>query len=144
MTGRPPPPALSLRPAAPARLPRLPRWAACRINRRMLYEAESGRAPRPGVLDRHRREGLACQAAAVQQRRLLRELRSLRSRLEPAPYDMAAVFYHPVAVSQEEQKAARAPFAVRSARRAAVASAASLAALGAVVAAGRWIRSHAG
>lgn len=142
MTG-PPPPARPLRPAAQARLARLPRWAACRINRRMLYEAEPSRASRPGVLDRHRRECLACQAAAVQQRRLLKELGSLRSRIEPAPYDMAAVFYHPVAVPQEEQPAP-APYAVRPALRAAVASAASLAALGAVVAAGRWIRSHAG
>lgn len=139
MTG-PPPLVRPLRSAAPARLVRLPRWAACRINRRMLYEAEPGRASRPGVLDRHRRECLACQAAAVQQRRLLRELESMRSRIEPAPYDMAAVFYRPVAVSREEQPV-RAPFTVRPALRAA---AASLAALGAVVAAGRWIRSHAG
>ena len=142
MTG-PPSPARSLRPAAPARLARLPRWAACRISRRMPYEAALGRASRPGVLGRHRGECLSCQAAAVQQRRLLKELESMRSRIEPAPYDMAAVFYHPVAVSQEEQPAP-APYAVRPALRAAVASAASLAALGAVVAAGRWIRSHAG
>lgn len=142
MTG-PPSPARSLRPAAPARLARLPRRAACRISRRMPYEAGPGRASRPGVLGRHRGECLSCQAAAVQQRRLLKELESMRSRIEPAPYDMAAVFYHPVAVSQEEQPAP-APCAVRPALRAAVASAASLAALGAVVAAGRWIRSHAG
>ena len=129
--------------AAPVRLAGLPRRAACLISRRMLYEAESSRAAAPGAIDRHRRECLSCQAAAVHQRQLLRALGSMRSRIEPAPYDMAAVFYHPVAVSQEDQPA-RAPFAVRPALRAAVASAASLAALGAVVAAGRWIRSHAG
>lgn len=139
---RPPAPAPSRRPAAPPGPGRLPRWAACRINRRMVYEIESGRAAAPGMLDRHRRECLACQAAAVHQRKLLRGLGSLRNRLELTPYDMSAVFYHPVAVSQEEQPGGS--FAVRPRVRAAVASAASLAALGAMVAAGRWMRSHAG
>lgn len=140
---RSPAPARPRRPAAPAVLGRLPRWAACRMNRRMVYEVESGRASAPGMLDRHRRECLACQAAAVHQRKLLRDLGSLRSRLEQIPYDLSAVFYHPVAVSQEEQPVGGA-FAVRPGVRTAVASAASLAALGAVVAAGRWMRSHAG
>ena len=140
---RPPQAARPRRPAAPPALGRLPRRAACRINRRMVYEVESGRAPPPGALDRHRRECLACQAAAVYQRKLLKDLRSLRSRVEQTPYDMSAVFYHPVAVSREEQPGG-GPFAVHPGVRAAVASAASLAALGAVVAAGRWMRSHAG
>lgn len=140
---RPPAPARPRRPAAPAGLSCLPRWAACRMNRRMVYEVESGQASAPGVLDRHRRECLVCQAAAGRQRKLLRDLGSLRSRLEQTPYDMSAVFYHPVAVSQEEQPVGGS-FAVRPGVRTAVASAASLAALGAVVAAGRWMRSHAG
>jgi len=139
---RSPAPAHPRRPADPPGPGRLPRRLACRLNRRMVYEVESGQAAPPGALDRHRRECLACQAAAVHQRKLLRDLGSLRSRLERTPYDMSAVFYHPVAVPQEEQRGG--PFAVRPRVRAAVASAASLAALGAMVAAGRWMRSHAG
>ncbi len=140
---RSPAPARPRRPAVPAGPGRLPRWIACRLNRRMVYEVESGQAAAPGALDRHRRECLACQAAAVHQRRLLRDLGSLRRRLERTPYDMSAVFYHPAAVSPEEQPGG-GPFTVRPRVRAAVASAASLAALGAMVAAGRWMRSHAG
>ncbi len=131
---------------APARtgFATLPRWAACRMTRRMLYEVESGDVGMPTVLDRHRRECLACQAASVHQRHLIRGLASLRGLLEPIPYDMAAVFDHPAPVASERYGRTRPLRPASAPVRAAVASAASLAALGVVVAAGRWIRSHAG
>lgn len=121
---------------------RLPRGAACGMTRLVLYGVESGTLGIPQVLERHRGACLLCQAATVRQRHVIRALASLRQEFEPLPYDMTPVVYRPVQVASDD------PAGTITGRRrpvvAAVASAASLAAIGAVVIAGRRLRSQTG
>ncbi len=71
-------------------IPRTPRGAACGMARYLLYGVESGVLNGPLSMERHRAGCLVCQAASVRQRRIMRELASLRYRLEPLPHDIAA------------------------------------------------------
>ncbi len=71
-------------------IPRTPRSAACGMARYLLYGVESGVFNGPVSLERHRAGCLVCQAASVRRRKIMRELASLRYRLEPLPYDIAA------------------------------------------------------
>ena len=115
----------------------MPRGAACGVTRLVLYGAESGAVEMPTVLDRHRTGCLVCQAATVRQRQLIKDLGSLRDEIEPLPYDLAGALDQPMVVASaplDQDRDAR-----RRSLRTAVASAA---AIGAVVLAGRWIRSH--
>ena len=117
-----------------------PKSAACGMARRMLHGVEPGVSRVPALLDRHRRVCLACQAASVRQRRIMRELAELRHQLEPLPHDMTTVLEHPHTVA--------VPGPVRRVRGsrvgAAVASVASVAAIGILVLAGRRMRWLAG
>lgn len=113
-----------------------PRSAACGLARRMLHGVEPGGLPVPSLLDRHRSACLACQAASVRQRRILRELAALRHELEPLPHDMTAVLENPHMVTLPGP--ARRGWGSRGG--AAVASVASVAAIGILVLAGRRMR----
>ncbi|MCY4368552.1 MAG: hypothetical protein OXF41_03815 [bacterium] len=110
-----------------------PRSAACVIARRVLYGVEPDGFGVPALVDRHRRVCLACQAATVRQRRLLRELAALRHELEPLPYDMTTVLEHPHSVTHPGP--ARRVWGNRAG-----AAVASVAAIGVLVLAGRRIR----
>lgn len=120
---------------------RIPRGAACEATRLLLYGVESGTVEMPAAFSRHRAKCLLCQASTVRQKRLIRELALLRHEIEPAPHDLAAALDHPMVVVPDGAGDARAPR--RRPVWAAVASAASLAAVGAIVVAGRRLRSRA-
>ena len=112
-------------------LDRVPRTTACGLTRLVLHGAESGGIDLPTVLERHRSGCLSCQAATARRRKVLQELASLRTEVEPAPYDLAAALDYPVEVVAEHPAGRRrSPY-----RRptTAVASAVSIAAIGVVV-----------
>ncbi len=121
--------------------PRTPRSAACGITRHLAYGVESGELSAPTVLGRHRGGCLVCQATAARQRRILRELASMRNRLEPLPYDLAVGpdELRGLAISGAAERRRWSNRAGMTAK-----SIVSIAAIGAVVIAGRRIRSLVG
>ena len=129
-------------PLAKTATDRLPRGAACRMTRLVLYGVESGTITLPQPLERHRSECLLCQAATVRQRQVMRGLASLRQEFEPLPYDMASVLDQPTIQVTDDDPADK-PADRRRPLVAAIASAASVAAIGLVVVAGRRLRSQA-
>ena len=117
-----------------------PRSAACGVARRMPFGVEPGWFGVAALLARHRRACLACQAASVRRRRILRQLAALRCQLEPLPYDLTAVLeLSPRATTPDPERRLRG-----SRVATAVASVASVAAVGVVVLAGRRMRWPAG
>lgn len=125
---------------ARAGLSRTSRNATCGMARRFLYGLESGAINPPTLLERHRKACLNCQAAAVRQRRLMRELASLRHQLEPLPHDMAAGLEPSwkVVLPEPERRAWAKPAGK------AVASVAGAAAIGIFVLANRRMRLLSG
>jgi hypothetical protein len=93
---------------------------------------------RPGGARRHVDVCLRCQVAATRQRRLSRDLRSLRDVVEPAPPGLLSAVMASLALAPE-RKRTRNPWARRLATGSAIAAAAGT--VGAVVVASR--RGHA-
>ena len=128
--------------AIKASIGRAPRAAACSFVQHMLYSVESGARAMPSSLERHRSSCLACQTETVRQRQVLRGLADLGATTEVMPGDLSADLDSSFATMPAGQHHVD-PFDRRRLSRTTIASAASLAAIGAVVIAGRRVRSLA-
>lgn len=121
---------------------RTPRAVACSAVRQLLYSVESGGRSMPDALERHRASCLSCQTETIRQRQVLRGLVDLSEIIELMPYDVSSEL-DPGFTSVVGEDGIDDLLGRRRPSRAAIASAASLAAIGAVVIAGRRIRSIA-